>query len=175
MCVIERATYLSRRSCTPRWMAWFSCATSPPASALHTFFTASWVKEPGWEEAAPNGMDYPTLPYRPRLRRHVRYHTRPRVMLYMISYPAPSHDVYDIIPGPAPPMQAHRCSSVSSAGSSSRTVASRSLRDSSRKAGSRLGPARVVGNLAWPRHTNGTVATAPLDLCARRISAPKGK
>ena len=38
----------------------------------------------------------------------------------------------------------------------------------------RPGPARVVGLLAWPRHTNGTVTTAPLDPCARGMSAPRG-
>ena len=48
------------------------------------------------------------------------------------------------------------------------------LRYSSRKAKSGHGPARVVGVLAWPRHTNCTVATAPLDPCARGTSAQRG-
>ena len=38
----------------------------------------------------------------------------------------------------------------------------------------RPGPARVVGVLAWPRHTNRTVATAPLDPCTRGTSAQRG-
>ena len=48
------------------------------------------------------------------------------------------------------------------------------LRYSSRKAKSGHGPARVVGVLAWLRHTHCTVATAPLDPCTRGTSAHRG-
>ena len=48
------------------------------------------------------------------------------------------------------------------------------LRYSSRKATSGHGPARVVKVVAWPRHTHCTVATAPLDPCARGTSAQRG-
>ena len=55
------------------------------------------VCEGAWVGGSRPPMEYPlqtpALPYRTRLRRHVGYYTRPRVMLYMISYPAPSHDV----------------------------------------------------------------------------------
>ena len=47
-------------------------------------------------------------------------------------------------------------------------------RYSSRKARSRLGPARVVRLFVWSRHTNDTVAVAPLDLCARELNAHGG-
>ena len=50
----------------------------------------------------------------------------------------------------------------------------RLLRYSSRKARSGHGPARVEGVLTWPRHTNFTVATAPLDPCVRGTSAHRG-
>ena len=48
------------------------------------------------------------------------------------------------------------------------------LRYSGDKATSDLGLARVVGLFAWPRHTNGMVATAPLDPCAFEMSAKRG-
>ena len=47
------------------------------------------------------------------------------------------------------------------------------LRYSSRKAKSGHGPARVVWVLAWPHHTNCTVATAPLDPCTRGTSGKR--
>ena len=45
---------------------------------------------------------------------------------------------------------------------------------SSRKARSGLGLARVVRLFVWARRTNGTVATAPLDPCAREMNAKRG-
>ena len=49
------------------------------------------------------------------------------------------------------------------------------LRYPSRKARSSARPARVVRLFVWPRHTNGTVAVAPLDPCARGVRASGGK
>ena len=50
----------------------------------------------------------------------------------------------------------------------------RGLRYPSRKARSSARPARVVRLFVWPRHTNGTVAVAPLDPCARGKRASGG-
>ena len=51
------------------------------------------------------------------------------------------------------------------------------LRYSSHMARSELGPDRAVVLwvlLVWPRHTSGTVATTPLDPCARELGARGG-
>ena len=54
-------------------------------------------------------------------------------------------------------------------------AAAAGLRYSGRRAGSRLGPARVAGLFVRPRHTDGMGgATTPLDPCACEMNAPRG-
>ena len=71
------------------------------------------------------------------------------------------------------PCSANKVRRRTSCSSFSADASSLALHYCSRKARSRLGPARVVGLFVRPRHTNSMVATSPLDPCACEINAQR--